>query len=330
MIPTPDSHTPGDRHRPRHRPVHGGGRARRGGHRGVCLLLARLRGGPGSRRGRGHRPARAGHDRRPGLRQFDGGAVRRPAPGAGPLPGPPGCSRWESPLPSRQTWPRAGPTVPSGRWSRPGRRSASWAHTNFWSGSSAPPGRQTANRRQSTCALARPAVPRRVLARPQPLMASASEGASAARQTRRGGPRVRPPGSRPSPPAGSVTVRCLRPALSMTRRWLRTGSACRPATRCRNAGSPRCSDAPPAAGREPESPMHDRHRRSPTRRAPRSRHTRKQGRSGSLRNAIESPGFDGGFRCWLQLPVTAEFELSRRLRIQRAGHARSRSGARRG
>ena len=121
---------------------------------------------------------------------------------------------------------------------------------------------------------------RRVLSRPQPLTASAPEGASATRQARRGGPQVRPPGSRPSPPAGSVTMRRLRPALSMTRRWPRTGSACRPATRCRNAGSPRCSDAPPAAGREPESPRHDKHRRSQTRRAPRSRLTRKQGRSG--------------------------------------------------
>jgi hypothetical protein len=38
--------------------------------------------------------------------------------------------------------------------------------------------------------------------------------------------------------------------------------------RFRNAGSPRCSDERPAAGREPESPTHDRHRRSQTRRAP--------------------------------------------------------------
>ena len=79
---------PGERHRPRHPPVHRGGRARRGGHRGVCLLLARLRGRPGPRRDRDHRTARAGHDRRPGLRQLDGGAVRRPAPGADPLPRP--------------------------------------------------------------------------------------------------------------------------------------------------------------------------------------------------------------------------------------------------
>ena len=111
--------------------------------------------------------------------------------------------------------------------------------------------------RQSTSALARPAVRRCVLSPPQPLTASPPEGASAARQARRGDPRVRPPGSRPSSPADSVTMRRLRPALSMTRRWPRTASASRPATRCRNAGSPRCSDAHPAAGREQESLMHD-------------------------------------------------------------------------
>ena len=83
-----------------------------------------------------------------------------------------------------------------------------------------------------------------------------------------------------SPPTGNVTMRHLRPAPAMTRRWPRTGSAYRPATRCRNAGSPRCSGAHPAAGREPESPMHGKHRRSQTRRAPRSRLTRKQGPSG--------------------------------------------------
>ena len=36
----------------------------------------------------GSPPGSSGHDRRPRLRQLDGGAVRRPAPGAGPLPGP--------------------------------------------------------------------------------------------------------------------------------------------------------------------------------------------------------------------------------------------------
>jgi len=126
------------------------------------------------------------------------------------------------------------------------------------------------------CARVRPAVLRYVLSRPQPLPASAPQGTSATRQTRCGGPRVRPPGSRLSPPADSVTMRRLGPALAMTRRWPRTGSACRPAIRCRNAGSPRCSGAHPAAGREPGSPMHGRHRRSQTRRAPRSRLTGKQ------------------------------------------------------
>jgi hypothetical protein len=160
---------------------------------------------------------------------------------------------------------------PVGRWSRPGRRSAWWARTNFWSGSSAPAVRRHPGPRQNTSAMVRPAVPRRVLSRSQPLTASAPHGASAARQARRGGPRVRPPGTHPSPPADSVTMRRLRPALAMTRRWPRTGSACRPATRSRNAGSLRCSGAHPAAGREPESPMHGKHRRSQTRRAPRSR-----------------------------------------------------------
>jgi hypothetical protein len=41
--------------------------------------------------------------------------------------------------------------------------------------------------------------------------------------------------------------------------------------RKRNAGSPRCSGAHPAAGREPGSPMHGKHRRSQARPAPRLR-----------------------------------------------------------
>jgi len=42
-------------------------------------------------------------------------------------PSPGGCPGSGSRLPSRRTWPRAGPTVPSGRWWLPGRRSVSWA-----------------------------------------------------------------------------------------------------------------------------------------------------------------------------------------------------------
>ena len=85
------------------------------------------------------------------------------------------------------------------------------------------------------------------------------------------GPLVRPPGSRPSSTAGRRPMRCWRPALSMMGRWPRTGSACKPATRSRNADWPRCSDAHPAAGREPESPMHGAHRRSQTHPAARLR-----------------------------------------------------------
>jgi Protein of unknown function (DUF2637) len=100
-------------------------------------------------------------------------------------------------------------------------------------------------------------------------------GAGSAPQARRGAQRVRLPSSRPSPLEGSVTMRCLRPAPSMTRRWPRTGSACRPAIRCRNAGSLRCSDAHPVAGREREWPMHDKRRRSKAFRTPRSRLNRR-------------------------------------------------------
>jgi hypothetical protein len=90
-----------------------------------------------------------------------------------------------------------------------------------------------------------------------------------------------------------VTMRHLRPAPATTRRWPRTGSACRPATRCRNAGSPRCSDAYPAAGREPESPRHGhrtcaadppRHRgRGPGRPVQHSRPRASHGDRGGLR-----------------------------------------------
>ena len=185
---------------------------------------------------------------------------------------------------------------------------ARWARTSSWSGSSAPPGRQTAGRRQRTPATVRPAALRRVPSWPQLLTASAPPGASAARQARRGGRRVRAPGSRPSPPAGSVTMRCLRPALSMTRRWPRTGSACRPAIRFRNAGSPRCSDAHPAAGREPESPMHDRHRRSQTRHHPHNRP------AGNQHDAVADGGSLHGC-AEVQVALVTSFPVSLRFRL---------------
>ena len=108
------SHAP-QRHRPRHPPVYRGGRARRGGHCGVCLLPARLRGRPGPRRDRDHRPA----GRRPRSTAWST-PVRwwcctRRGTGCRYPPWPAGCSRWESPRPSRRTWHRAGRTAPSGR-----------------------------------------------------------------------------------------------------------------------------------------------------------------------------------------------------------------------
>jgi hypothetical protein len=62
-----------------------------------------------------------------------------------------------------------------------------------------------------------------------------------------------------------------RHASDPTRRWPRTGSACRPAIRFRSADLLRCSNAHPAAGRERESLRHDKHHRSKNRRAPQPR-----------------------------------------------------------
>ena len=78
-----------------------------------------------------------------------------------------------------------------------------------WSGSSARPGRQNTGRRPGTSATPRPAALRRVLPRPQPPAPGSPAGASATRQTRNGSLRLRSPGRRPSPPAGSVTRRYL-------------------------------------------------------------------------------------------------------------------------
>jgi hypothetical protein len=101
-------------------------------------------------------------------------------------------------------------------------------------------------------------VLRFVPSRCRPLMVIALAGASATRQTRHGGPQVRPPSSGPSPSTGSATMRYLTPAPSMTRRWPRTGSACGLAIRFRNADWLRCSDEHLAAGRERESLTHDK------------------------------------------------------------------------
>jgi hypothetical protein len=128
--------------------------------------------------------------------------------------------------------------VPSGRWLRPGQRSVSRAPMSFWSGSSALPGRLNRGRRQSTAVTVRPAVLTCVFPGPQQLTATDLAGAGATCQIQARGPRVKPPGGPPSPQVGSVMMRCLRPAPSMTRRWPPTRSACRPAIRFRNVGSP--------------------------------------------------------------------------------------------
>ena len=125
-------------------------------------------------------------------------------------------------------------------------------------------------------------------------MASALQGASTARQPRRGGPRVRPPGTRPSPSTRSVMRRCLRPALSTPRRWPRTGSACRPGNPLQKHGAAQMFGRTPAAGHEPGSPMPGKHRRPQTLRPPWSRLPRKLGRSavcaGSDRDAPDRSG----------------------------------------
>ena len=96
-------------------------------------------------------------------------------------------------------------------------RSVSWAPMNSWSGSSARLGQQNTGRRPST-SKPRRATLQRVLPRPQPSALGSPAGASATHQTRHGSlPR------RPSPPTGTATRRYLRPTLSMTPRWPRTG-----------------------------------------------------------------------------------------------------------
>ena len=128
----------------------------------------------------------------------------------------------------------------------------------------------------------------------RPVPASAVDGERPGTSGSAWRPAGRRAGQSPIPASGQRDDRFRRIALSMTRRWPRTGSACRPATRCRNAGSHRCSDAHRAAGREPESPMHGKHRRSQTRRAPRSRLTRKHGPSAvSPERDLTAPGRSG-------------------------------------
>ena len=83
-------------------------------------------------------------------------------------------------------------------------------------------------------------------------------------------PRIGSPGG-PAIPAGGQHDNAVAEASAVNDAAVAAYRlACRPATRCRNASSPSCSDAHPAAGREPGSPTPGKHRRSRTRRAPRS------------------------------------------------------------
>jgi hypothetical protein len=86
---------------------------------------------------------------------------------------------------------------------------------------------------------------------------SGRNGRNASDQTRKPGDRSAD--SRPVTPMGSTTRRYLKPVPSTTRQLPRTGSACRPAIRCRNESSPRCSGVHPAAGRVPGSPRRGRY-----------------------------------------------------------------------
>jgi Protein of unknown function (DUF2637) len=88
------------------------------------------------------------------------------------------AARHRVPVPSLARWllglgitatltanmPRAGHTVPSERWSRPGQRPASWAPMNSWPGSSTRPGRWNASHRRTSPAT----IPRAALRRVPP------------------------------------------------------------------------------------------------------------------------------------------------------------------
>jgi len=117
---------------------------------------------------------------------------------------------------------------------RTGERPAARSHAGW----AKRPGRQNTGRRPGISARPRPAALRRVLPRPQPLAPGSPAGARATYQTRNGSLRLGSPGGRPSPPAGSLTRRYLRPASSKTPRWPRTGGAPGPAIAVRTQAGP--------------------------------------------------------------------------------------------
>ena len=188
-------------------------------------------------------------------------------------PWPAGCSRSASSPRSPRTWPRAGLTDQSARSSRPGRRSAWWAVTNCWSGSSVPQ-QQTARpagQQRTTPAGTRTIRPTgaRVPACPKPRQTTGWHGSAlcllagmvhrsrpTGQQGTRGGDqdaassrtmraRTR---TRSGPVPGKQVPAAMR-ARPQLRRWPRTGPASGRAGRCRSASWRACSARPRAAGR---------------------------------------------------------------------------------
>ena len=183
----------------------------------------------------------------------------RPGTGSRYLRWPAGCWALASRPPSRRTWPRAGPTARSERWSRPGQRPASSAPMNSWYGLSEPPGHPDASHQLSSTARVRRAAVRRVPSQLGPLTAGSTAAATPIRALRADDRRISLPGIR-LPLSADSKVTGLPGQMPITaQRWPRTGSARKSAIRSPNASSPRCSGAPPAAGHAPGSPKRSDH-----------------------------------------------------------------------
>jgi hypothetical protein len=115
-----------------------------------------------------------------------------------------------------------------------------------WSGSSARPGQPNTGRRPGTSATPRPGTPHRAPPGPQPPPPGSPAAASATHQTRHASLRLRSPRCQPSPPAGSVTGRYLRPAPSMTPRPATAAAQLPPVQHC----PPPCPAGRPDRSRE--------------------------------------------------------------------------------
>jgi hypothetical protein len=172
----------------------------------------------------------------------------QPGTGCRYLPWPAGCSRRESPLPSRPTWHRAGLTSCRGGGRGLADGQSRGLVRTFRYGTSAPAG--AADRGPSAehlgngghcCAEARP-VPASAAYGERP------EGACAARQTRRGGPRGRAAGQSPISASGQRVDEALETGAGNGAAVAAYRLSVQAATRCPSAGSPRCSNAHPPLG----------------------------------------------------------------------------------